>query len=83
MESKRKDSGNDNLIENSEDIRIEDDNQINLELLPPSKEDPKANNFEKSTKRSANQFRSIFLKNASLQSKQIGTNVCQVLILHN
>jgi hypothetical protein len=30
------------------------------------------------TKKS-NQFKALFIKNATLQSKQIGTNICQIL----
>ena len=29
-------------------------------------------------KKASHQFRALFLKNSSLQSKQIGTNICQV-----
>ena len=81
MENKRKDSGNDNLIENTDEIKIEEDNQINLELLPSQSENQNPF-YEKPIKRSSNQFRSIFLKNTSLQMKQIGTNICQVSFLY-
>ena len=33
--------------------------------------------------KSSYQFKALFLKNASLQSKQIGTNICQVFIILN
>ena len=32
-----------------------------------------------SSKRESQQFKALFLKNARLQSKQIGTNLCQIL----